>query len=216
MPRRGVRLTDKQWARIEPLLPRLPQRARQEAVGCAGRRRSCMEPSTREKGGSDVGKTKRGKGSKCMVVVDGNGVPRGVSVAVASPAELQLAEQTLASVSVPRGGPGRLRSKPDRVVADRGYDRDPLRERLAQKGIEWISPHRSNRVRPRTQDGRALRRYRRRWIVERAFAWLGNFRRLIVRRGAPRRRTWRSCTSLAPSSRCGGCETTCMRHPAVG
>jgi len=57
-----------------------------------------------------------------------------------------------------------------------------LRERLAQKGIEWISPHRSNRVRPRTQDGRALGRYRRRWIVKRTFAWLGNFRRLIVRR----------------------------------
>ena len=30
-------------------------------------------------------------------------------------------------------------------------------------------------------DGRILRRYKRRWIVERTFAWLGNFRRLVVR-----------------------------------
>jgi IS4 transposase len=32
-----------------------------------------------------------------------------------------------------------------------------------------------------TQDGRALRRYRRRWKIERTFAWLGNFRHLVVR-----------------------------------
>jgi transposase len=159
----------------------LPQRARHEESAALGGDVHGWNLLPRENRGSDVGKTKRGKGSKCMVVVDGKGVPTGVSVAAASGAEVQLAEPTLASISVPRGGPGRPRSKPDRVVADRGYDRDPLRERLAQKGIEWISPHRSNRVRPRTQDGRALGRYRRRWIVERTFAWLGNFRRLIVR-----------------------------------
>jgi transposase len=31
------------------------------------------------------------------------------------------------------------------------------------------------------QDGRALRRYRQRWKIERTFAWLSNFRRLVVR-----------------------------------
>ncbi|MCB0323256.1 MAG: transposase, partial [Bdellovibrionales bacterium] len=58
---------------------------------------------------------------------------------------------------------------------------DPLRERLANRGIELICPHKSNRVKPPTQDGRKLRRYSRRWKVERSIAWLGNFRRLIVR-----------------------------------
>jgi|SRR5579862_7403418 len=52
---------------------------------------------------------------------------------------------------------------------------------LPQRGIELICPHKKNRVRPVTQDGRALRRYRRRWIVEHAIGWLGNFRRLVVR-----------------------------------
>ena len=33
----------------------------------------------------------------------------------------------------------------------------------------------------KTQDGRSLRRYRRRWKVERLFAWLHNFRRLVNR-----------------------------------
>jgi transposase len=76
---------------------------------------------------------------------------------------------------------GRPRQKPERVIADGGYDSDPLRERLAQRGIELIAPHHRNRKRPATQDGRAFRRYRRRWIVERTIGWLGNYRRLVVR-----------------------------------
>jgi transposase len=56
-----------------------------------------------------------------------------------------------------------------------------LDEALAQKGIEMIAPHRANRKRTATQDGRVLRRYRRRWMVERLFSWIQNFRRLVVR-----------------------------------
>ena len=58
---------------------------------------------------------------------------------------------------------------------------DACLPQLAQRGIELIVPHRKNRRKPPTQDGRALRRYKRRWTVERTFAWLGNFRRLVVR-----------------------------------
>lgn len=134
-----------------------------------------------QKRGSAVGKTKRGKGTKWMVVADGSGLPLGSALASASPAEVRLAEQTLQAIAVPRQGPGRPRQKPERVIADRGYDSDPLRRRLAARGIELIVPHRSNRVRPPTQDGRPLRRYQRRWKIERLFAWLGNYRRLIVR-----------------------------------
>jgi len=92
-----------------------------------------------------------------------------------------LVEQTLRQVSVPRVGRGRPKSKPQRVIADRAYDSDPLRRRLRQRGIQLICPHRQNRRKAPTQDGRALRRYRRRWKIERTFAWLGNFRRLVVR-----------------------------------
>lgn len=70
---------------------------------------------------------------------------------------------------------------PRRLIGDRAYDSDPLDQALAEQGIEMIAPHRRSRRRPRTQDGRKLRRYRRRWKVERLFAWLGNFRRLTVR-----------------------------------
>jgi transposase len=62
-----------------------------------------------------------------------------------------------------------------------GKDQDPLDEQLAQEGIQVIAPHRDNRTKAPTQDGRSLRRYRRRWKIERLFAWLQNYRRLIVR-----------------------------------
>lgn len=72
---------------------------------------------------------------------------------------------------------------PERLIGDKAYDSDPLDETLLhQYGIEMIAPNRSNRrAENQTQDGRSLRRYRRRWKIERLFAWLGNFRRLVVR-----------------------------------
>jgi len=133
-----------------------------------------------QKGGSAVGKTKRGKGTKWMVLVDGGGLPLGVRLESASPGEVTLAEATLAEVKVPRPK-GRPRQRPKRVIADRAYDSDPLRERLAKRGIDLIVPYRKNSKLRRYEDGRKLRRYKRRWIIERTNAWLGQFRRLLVR-----------------------------------
>jgi transposase len=107
-----------------------------------------------------------------MVVVDGGGVPLGVRLYSASPSEVRLAEETLATIRV-----GRRHC----VIADKGYASDALRKRLRRRGIVLIAPHRSNRYQTLPQDGRVLRRYKKRWIVERSIAWLGNFRRLVVR-----------------------------------
>ncbi len=68
------------------------------------------------------------------------------------------------------------------MIGDKGYDSDPLDRQLReQHGIELIAPHRTNRSKPPTQDGRALRRYARRWRIERLWAWLKNNRRLLIR-----------------------------------
>src|ERR1017187_8436398 len=116
-----------------------------------------------------------------MVLVDGQGIPLGAQLASASPAEVTLPESTVAAVRVPCWGRGRPRQKPKRIIADRAYDSNPLRDRLQKRGIELLVPHRRNRKRWWRQDGRKLRRYRKRWKVERTFAWLQNFRRLLVR-----------------------------------
>jgi transposase len=116
-----------------------------------------------------------------MVVVDGQGIPIGSTLASASPAEVKLAEETLETVNVPRNGRGRPKKRPLRLIGDKAYDSDPLRKRLKKVKIDLIVPHRKNRKRPKMQDGRKLRRYRKRWKVERTFSWLSNFRRLVVR-----------------------------------
>ena len=109
-----------------------------------------------------------------MAVADGSGLPLAVHTASASPHEVTLVSETLAA--------GFALGKPERLIGDRAYDPDPLDAALSTEGIEMIAPHRRNRKRRKTQDGRRLRRDRRRWTIERLFAWLGNyFRRLVVR-----------------------------------
>ena len=142
-------------------------------------RRRVVRPG--EKRGDGVGKTKKGKGTKWMVVVDGQGIPLASHLDSASPSEVKLLERTLEDIDVIEAEDADGPPHPERLILDRGYDSDPLRVRLAERGIEMICPHRKNRRRARTQDGRKLRRYKRRWKVERTFAWLGNFRRLVVR-----------------------------------
>ena len=56
-----------------------------------------------------------------------------------------------------------------------------MEEALVELSFEMIAPHRRGRKRPKTQDGRPLRRYKRRWKFQRLFAWLGNLCRLVVR-----------------------------------
>ncbi len=120
-----------------------------------------------------MGKTKRGKGTKLMAVADGSGLPISVHAADASPHEVTLGEETLETIFV--------EAKPKRLIGDWAYDSDPLDAELRGEGIEMIPPHRRGRKKHNTQDGRKLRRYKKRWKVERLFAWLGNFRRLVVR-----------------------------------
>ena len=114
-----------------------------------------------------------------MAVVDARGLPIGLRVFSAGEHEVRQAQETLFSC-----WSGYL---PERVIADRGFDSDALDASPADLGVDMIHarvgmivPHRKNR-KLRTRDGRKLRRYRRRWKVERLFAWLGNFRRLLVR-----------------------------------
>jgi hypothetical protein len=95
-----------------------------------------------------VGKTKRGKGSKIMAFSDGSSVPLALYTESASPHEVTLVGATLASAF--------LKEKPQRLVGDRAYDSDTLDETLIEQGIEMIAPHRKNRKKRKTQDGRKL------------------------------------------------------------
>lgn len=107
-----------------------------------------------------------------MAVADSHGLPIACSVASASPHETTLVAATLGSRF--------LRKKPTRLIGDKAYDSTGLDATLLAEGIEMIAPHHPRRN-VKTQDGRPLRRYKRRWKIERLFAWLGNFRRILIR-----------------------------------
>ena len=148
-----------------------PVRTRKDRhQGSVHRRELC----TGKKRGLAVGKTKRGKGTKIMAIADASGFPVAACIESASPHKVRLVEKTIDSCFTPYA--------PEKIIGDKAYDSDPLDKKLMEdRCIELIAPHKANRKKAKTQDGRKLRPYRRRWKVERLFAWLQNFRRLVVR-----------------------------------
>jgi transposase len=108
-----------------------------------------------------------------MAIVDRHGLPLAVSTHAANHQEVTLVQLSFDFYII--------EAKPENLIGDRAYDSDKLDEELREEGIEMIAPHRRNRVKAKTQDGRRLRRYERRWLVERFFAWIQWQRRLLVR-----------------------------------
>ncbi|HBK79757.1 MAG TPA: IS5 family transposase [Nitrospinae bacterium] len=124
-------------------------------------------------GGEGVGPTKRGKGVKIMGIVDRGGLPLAASTHAANHHEVTLVQLTFDFYMV--------EAKPENLIGDKAYDSDHLDEELRQQGIRMIAPHRRNRRKLRIQDGRRLRRYQRRWLVERFFSWIQWHRRILIR-----------------------------------
>ena len=125
-------------------------------------------------GGEGVGCTRVGKGVKIMVIVDADGLPVSVDTMSATPHESRLVQGLFDFMLT--------RELPERIIGDKAYDSDALDQAMAARGVEMIAPHRSNRkVENVTQDGRPMRRYARRWTVERTIGWFQNFRRLCIR-----------------------------------
>jgi transposase len=137
-----------------------------------------------KRGGDKVGVTKKGKGTKWMLVVDGTGLPLGFHLDGANRAEVRLAEQTVDTIRVARPR-GRPKQRPQKLVADRGYDSSAFRRALRGRGIRMYIPPKRRPKTWKAKQGRPVvaRKddYRLRYTVERSFAWSGNFRRLLVR-----------------------------------
>ena len=131
--------------------------------------------SSAKGGGAEVGPTKRGKAVKIMGIVDREGLPLSVSTHAANHHEVTLVQLSFEFYMI--------EETPEHLIGDKAYDSDPLDAELKVEGVEMIAPHRKNRKRRKTQDGRPLRRYARRWKVERFFAWLQWQRKLIYSYG---------------------------------
>jgi transposase len=102
-------------------------------------------------GGDEIGPTKRGKSVNIIAIVDRHGLPLAVTTHAANHYEVTLVQLTFDFYMI--------EAKPENLIGDRAYDSEKLDAEMRAQGTEMISPHRSNRVRKKTQDGRRLRPY---------------------------------------------------------
>ena len=135
-----------------------------------------LESRASEKRGSATGPSpvdRARNGSKHHLLVDATGIPLAWTLTGGNRNDVTQLVPLVDRVPPVRGKVGRPRRRPDRVTADRGYDHDKYRRELRRRGI---TPEIARR---RTEHGSGLGRYR--WVVERTFAWLHQFKRLLVR-----------------------------------
>ena len=110
-----------------------------------------------------------------MICVDAQGIPLAVETESANRNEAILVEPLIAKMTLKK-------RHPQRLIYDKAGDSQKLRDCLADQNIDFICPHRDIKNRKqKSQDGRKLRRYKRRWIVERTISWLHNYRRVVTR-----------------------------------
>ena len=141
-------------------------------VAGGGRLKSCAS----EKGGSQTGPSpvdRARNGSKHHLLVDATGIPLAWTITGGNRNDVTQLIPLVDAVPAVRGKVGRPRKRPDRLTADRGYDSRSHRRQLRERGIK------PEIARRQITHGSGLGRYR--WVVERTFAWLHHFKRLLVR-----------------------------------
>ena len=134
------------------------------------------EPCAGEKGGSETGPSpvdRARNGSKHHLLVDAPGSRSPGRVTGGNRNDVTQLIPLVDRVPPVRGKVGRPRRRPDRVTADRGYDHDKYRRAAPS------ARHQARDRPPPDRAGSGLGRYR--WVVERTFAWLHQFKRLLVR-----------------------------------
>jgi transposase len=135
-----------------------------------------------KRGGTKVGKTKIGKGSQVLSIVENKkGLPIALLVEDANPHEINFAEKIVEKIRIPqkRGTPLK---KPKILVADKGYNSQVFRTYLQKKGILSRIPLKKNQKPKRGRKPKDFgNAYKQRFKVERCFAWMDNYRRLVVR-----------------------------------
>jgi transposase len=142
-------------------------------VVAGGRRR---EPRAGEKRGSATGPSpvdRARNGSKHHLLVEASGLPLAWTVTGGNRNDITQLIPLVERVPPVRGSVGRPRQRPERVTADRAYDHRPQRRELRRRGIK------AEIARRKTEHGSGLGRAR--WVIERTFAWLHHFKRLLVR-----------------------------------
>ena len=100
-------------------------------------------------------------------------MPLAVKQTAANVSDMRCLKMMLEAVEPIAGPKGRPRKRPKKLHADKGYDSAHNRKVCRQRGIQPRIARRG------IESSEKLGRHR--WKVERTFAWLHQYRRLLIR-----------------------------------
>jgi transposase len=147
------------------------------------------ETAVAEPGDHAIGRSRGGLTTKVHALTDGRGRALVVLLTAGNVNDTTMFAPLLAALRVARAGPGRPRTCPDYVVADKGYSSRANRTLLRRRGIAHTiaqpGDQAANRRRKGSAGGRPVgfdkARYARRNVVERGFCQVKQWRGLATR-----------------------------------
>lgn len=127
--------------------------------------------------------------TKTHALVDGRGLPLVIALTPGQAHDSPALAALLGELRVPRLGPGRPRTTPCALRADKAYSGRKNRDMLQARAIKVVIPEKSDAIARRQTKGSAGGRpldfdaedYKSRNVVERAFNKLKNWRGLATR-----------------------------------
>ncbi|MFF6953006.1 IS5 family transposase [Streptomyces iakyrus] len=136
-----------------------------------------------------LGRSRGGLSTKVHLASDNHARPLALRVTRGQAGDAPAFETVMASIRVPRTGPGRPRTRPEVVLADRAYSSRAIRKHLRRRGIRAVIPQPSDQVGRRLRRGRTGGRppafdaeaYKQRNAVERCIDRFKQWRGLAMR-----------------------------------
>ena len=127
--------------------------------------------------------------TKAHVAVDGEGRPLAVLLTGGQVHDSPMLPAILAAIRVARLGPGRPRTRPESVIADKAYSARRHRDALRTRQIKTVIPEKTDQIDNRRNRGSGGGRppsfdpiaYRGRNVVERGFNQLKHWRGIATR-----------------------------------
>ncbi|MET9591633.1 IS5 family transposase [Streptomyces sp. NPDC006516] len=160
-------------------------RAHRHSAGARKRGR----PGRSEPEDHALGRSRGGLSTKVHLAGDSRARPLGIHVTAGQAGDAPAFEAVMARIRIPRSGPGRPRTRPTTVLADRAYSSRAIRGHLRRRGIRAVIPQPADQIGHRLRRGRAggrppsfdAAKYKERNAVERCIARLKQWRGLALR-----------------------------------
>ncbi|WP_376770459.1 IS5 family transposase [Streptosporangium sandarakinum] len=170
---------------VDSTIVRAHQHAAGARKGGTGTGRPQQSAQT-DQGRQALGRSRGGLTTKIHLAADGRGLPLAFVLTGGNVNDCTQFTTVMEAIRVPRPGPGRPRTRPAHVIADKGYSSRTIRAYLRRRKIGATIPERADQLAGRARRGHRRHafdpiRYKRRNVVERCFNRLKHFKGIATR-----------------------------------